>query len=242
MAFEVKKYLEKAFAELQVEAVDTWGSEKSNILTAMALLNANIGESCYKESFIKSIENTVKSKYAAIANCYAYDLTKEDIYKNNMAAAMEILKQELDSVEDEMAYVFYMKYETKVGGKEHYQDVVNRMIAASKKEDKDVAYFMTVLVETLDSVDQMIYEHYHTIKTMFKAALAQALELEEMDSTQMALMGYSILKACRMRAILSEKYEEIGMQLADAALESADSADMDMGACLMAYAEKILHN
>lgn len=242
MAFDVKRYLEKALLELSTESYDTWGNEKSNILCGLAMLYKNTEDENNKELLIKSLTDAKDAKWAAIGNCYAYALTKEDTYKNRMCVAMEQLKSEFDTTEDEMAYVFYMKYETTVGGKEHYQDVVNRISKAAGREDKDVAYCMTALIESLESVDQMIYEHYHVIKTLFKKSLAQALEMEEMDSTQMALIGYSILKACRMRAILSEKYEEIGMELVDAALEASESADMDMGACLMAYAEKTLHN
>lgn len=242
MAFEINEYLKSALSEVSAEGIlDTWGSEKANILAGTAMLAQVTGDENYKKILFELLSDAENAKWAGIGVCYAYDYTKEDQYKNKMTALMEELKGELDTVEDEMAYVFYMKYETKLGGKEHYQDVVSRLTSAVSKEEKDVAYCMAALIESLDSVDQMIYEHYHAIMMLFKKCLAEALELEEMSSTEMALIGYSILKACRMRAILSEKYEEIGMELVDAALEASQSADMDMGACIMAYAEKLLH-
>lgn len=242
MAFEVKEYLKKALSEVSEEGIlDTWGNEKANVLAGIAMLAQVTGDETYKKILYEQLADAEHAKWAGIGACYAYDFTKEDQYKNRMNVLMELLKSEMDTVEDEMAYVFYMKYETKLGGKEHYQDVVSRLTAAVTKSEKDVAYCMAVLVEALDSVDQMIYEHYHAIKMLYKKCLAAALELEEMSSTEMAFIGYSILKACRMRVILSEKYEEIGLELVEAALEASESADMDMGACIMAYAEKLLH-
>lgn len=242
MTFEIKEYLKQAVTELSdKEALDAWGSEKANILAGLAALAQATGDDSYKEKLCELLEEAADEKWTGIGSCYAYDYTKEDQYKNRMTALMELLKKNLDVEEDEMAYVFYMKYETKLGGKEHYQDVVNRLCKAVSKEEKDAAYCMAALIEALESVDQMIYEHYHTIKTAFKSCLLQGLALEEMSSTEMAFIGYSILKACRMRVILAEKYEKIGIRLADAALSAAQSEDMDMGACIMVYAEKLLH-
>lgn len=242
MAFEINEYLKSALSEVSGEEIpDAWGSEKANILVGTAMLAQATGDEGYKKTLFELLPDGDNARWTGIGTCYAYDYTREDRYKNKMTALMERLKGELDTVEDEMAYVFYMKYETRLGGKEHYQDVVNRLTAAVSKDEKNVAYCMTALIESLDSVDQMIYEHYHAIMMLFKKCLAEALELEEMSSTEMALIGYSILKGCRMRAILSEKYEKTGMELVDAALEASRSADMDMGACIMAYAEKLLH-
>jgi unsaturated rhamnogalacturonyl hydrolase len=239
--FYIDEYLNKALEELKTETPDTWGNEKACILMGLYALATAAGNDEYLQKLYQCLAESNHEKWTAIGTCGAFDRTHEDCYKETAVQLMNQLKGELDTTNDEMALVFYMKYETRFGGKEHYQDVVNRLKEAAAAENKDTAYCMTALIEALESVDQAIYEYYDVIKRLFKTCLTQMLEQEEMDSTEMALAGYAILKACRMKAILSEKYEEMGVELVSAALEASESADMDMGACIMAYAEGLLH-
>lgn len=241
MAFQIKEYVDSAMSEMNAPAADGYGSEKACLLMGLASLATVTGEEDYRTLLYKALEGVGQDSYAAIGACFAYEATREDKYKEMIQKRMEVLQENLDSLEDELGLVFYMKYETRLGGRERYQDVVNRFQSACAKENKDDAYCMFALIEALDSVDQAIYEHYDTLKRLYKECLANVLGTEELDSTQMALSAYAILKGCRMRVVLAEKYEDTGMELAGAALEAADSEDMNKGACILAYAESVLH-
>lgn len=241
MSLNISEYVKAALQEFQAEAIDSWGNEQSCILMGLAKLAESTKEEADKTALYNLLEQTAGHKFAGIGACYGYDFTREDKYRNEMCARMEALKGELDTEADEMALVFYMKYETKLGGKEHYQDVVSRFKRAVENENKDAAYCMVALIEAIESIDQAIYEYYDDLKRLFKKCMAEALDAEEMDSTQMAMVGYAILKACRMKVILAEKYEELGQELVEDTFAASESADMNMGACIMAYAESLLH-
>lgn len=241
MSFNIDEYVNRAVKEFAADGVDAWGNEKSCILQGLAKLAEAVGKNEYMEMLENKIVENNKEKSIGISAFYAYKKTGNDKYKNIISDLMDLLKNDIDSIDDEMALVFYMKYETIFGGKEHYQDVSNRFKNASYKADKNTAYCMTALIEGIESVDQAIYEYYDLLKRLFKKCLTDELNSEEMDSTEMALAGYSILKACRMKVILAEKYEQLGFELVSDAFEAADSDDMNMGACIMAYAESLLH-
>lgn len=241
MLFNIDEYLSRAKEELQAASVDSWGNEKSGIMTGLAKLYLATGNEAYFTDLCGLIKSHKELIAAAVPACYAYDKTADDEYKNIITEKMNYLKDNFDNTDDEMSLAFYMKYETKLGGKEKYQDVVNRLKAVVSNEKRDNCYCMYVLIEALESIDQAIYEYYDEIKRMFRKCLSEVLEQEEMDSTQMALAGYSILKACRMRAILAERYEETGKMLVSDAMQASESEDMDMGACIIAYAENLLH-
>lgn len=240
--FDINLYINKALKEIDNPGNDSYGNEKALILSGIAKLYENTKNETYLNMLLEKIGTLTKEKSDAVAMCYGLDFTKKDEYKEAIKSAMQILNDSLNDIDDEMALVFYMKHETKVGGKEHYQDVVDRFVKANDNSQKNNSYFMLALIEALESVDQAVYEHYDVVKRLFKECLKNMLDEEEQNATEMALAGYAILKACRMRAILSEKYESIGIELTKAALDASEYMDIDMGACIIAYSEYMMHN
>lgn len=241
MSFNIDEYVNRAVKEYDAGGADSWGNEKSCILQGLAKLAAATGKKEYLDILESKIDEGNKARAVGIGSFYAYDKTGNEKYKNIITELKGVLGNEIDSTDDEMGLVFYMKYETIFGGKGHYQDVANRFKSAADREERNISYCMTALIEGVEAVDQAIYEYYDLLKRLFKKCLAEELSLDEMDSTEMALSGYSILKACRMKVILAEKYEQIGLELVKDALDAAASEDMNMGACIMAYAESLLH-
>lgn len=140
------------------------------------------------------------------------------------------------------ANVFYMAYETKFGGKEHYNDVISQFKAVTENVTFDavtkksvLALYLMATIDTLDAIDQSVYEYYDDLKQMYKKALKVALLNDEYDSEEAkAMVAYTMLKACKLKVILEEKYY-------DKAIAIFDSIDVDaignVGPFMMAYAQ-----
>lgn len=128
---------------------------------------------------------------------------------------------------------FYMNYETKNGGKEHYNDVCaqyNSLAAAFLREressfDVSKIYFTAAAIDTMEVMDQALYEIFGKIRDYYKLAVNDIKEnlvnkksVDEFDNKSAVLLyAYAILKGCRMKAIHTEKYENI----VDAVVEDA---------------------
>ena len=122
---------------------------------------------------------------------------------------------------------FYMAYETKDGGKEQYNDVIaqynamNDELFATVKYSKDVkkslkrlSVYAAALIDTMEVMDQMIYEIYRKMQDYYKASVKAVLGsgysedgLEDMDTATELMFAYAVLKGCRMKALHTEKYE-----------------------------------
>lgn len=220
---------------------DGWGNENSMILQGLGML----GRMHKHEQLGKVLGNLIKQvpydkKYAGIASFYEMEHGETEV-RDRIKGLMAGLNRDFDSEDDEMALVFYTKYETKLGGREHYQDVMNRYKAAASKEGINHTYFMTAVIEGIESIDQAIYEYYDGLKRLFKASLKEVLAEEEPDITDKALAAFAILKACRLKVILAEKYEEAGLGLYEQVMADIQSKELNRGAAVMLMAEKLLH-
>lgn len=234
-------YVRQVAENFRFDVNDGWGNENSMILQGFGMLLKKRDNEYVRKVFGNVLQQiSYDRKYAGIASFYEMENGEVEV-KDRIKELMTALNKNFDNEDDEMSLVFYTKYETKLGGKEHYQDVMNRYKAAASKEEKNNAYFLTAVIEGIDSIDQAIYEYYDGLKKLFKSTLKDFLEDDEQDETDKALAAYAILKACRLKVILSEKYEQIGMKLYDEVMENADSKDINHGAVVMLIAEKMLH-
>lgn len=235
------KYIRGVAESFQFDVNDGWGNENSMILQGLGML----GKVKKHEQFGKVLGNLIKQvpydkKYVGIASFYEMENGETEV-RDRIKGLMDKLSRDFDRENDEMALVFYTKYETKLGGREHYQDVMNRYKAASGREEIDHAYFMTAVIEGIESIDQAIYEYYDGLKKLFKNSLKEVLAEEELDVTDKALAAFAILKACRLKVILAEKYEETGLALFEQVMADIGSEDLNKGAAVMLMAEKLLH-
>ncbi len=235
---KVDKYVRQVAESFQFDVNDTWGNENSMILQGMGLMHNY-------EKLGRVLDNLIKQvpydrKYAGIASFYVMEKGETEV-KDRIKGLMNCLNAQFDEENDEMALVFYTKYETKLGGREHYQDVMNRYRAASEREGVNHAYFMTAVIEGIESIDQAIYEYYGGLKRLFKTSLRELILEDELDITDKALAAFSILKACRLKVVLAEKYEKAGLDLYEQVMEDIQSKDLNKGAAMMMMAERLLH-
>ena len=134
---------------------------------------------------------------------------------------------------------FYMEYETVYGKKENYNDIIGQfgnaqkiMCGEGERPIRSTAQYMAALGDTMDNMSIQIYEQYRKLQDMFKETLKGVLEKRDaksglfrknaaggedngIDTYGSAVIGYCILKACRMGILLKEKYVNTGMEIVE---------------------------
>ncbi len=134
-----------------------------------------------------------------------------------------------------------MNYDTRNGGKEHYNDIIAQYNAVSSTQyirpydfdrnnsekmidklvsDKNymkILYIMPLLIDTMELMAQPLYEIYRKLqeyyKTTVKLLLLSKAQENVQDKAVYAMLSYVILKGCRMKALLTEKYENVAVEL-----------------------------
>ena len=212
---------------------------------------------------------------------FAYEETKDEKYKK----AMDVLYNQLEDhprTESNnfwhkkiypnqiwldglfMAQPFYMLYETKIGKKEHYSDIINQFKNVRKflfNEDSGLYYhgydeariqpwadketglsknywlramgwYVLGLIDTMEAMDEMVFEYYKDLEALFKEAIKGLLQYQDkksklfyqlidkkdvegnyLETSGSVMIAAAILKACRMRVLLPEKYQPIGEEI-----------------------------
>lgn len=150
---------------------------------------------------------------------------------------------------------FYMEYETTYDKKEKYNDIIAQFETAQRmlyEEEKGLcgqtflssARYLTALADTMDCMSVEIYEQYRKLQDMFKIILKSVLNVREKadGEEEEALVGYCILKACRMGILLKEKYVDNGMEIVEKLLEKSERAEGETmkSALFMAYVQYML--
>ena len=156
-------------------------------------------------------------------------------------------------------YPFYMEYETRYNNKKNYPDIFqqfrfvienmrNPLLTLAPSEQTDMEqtgwYLMTV-IDVIDSMSREIFEHYKSLEEIFKKTIRNILAAgwnNDFSKKESAMMGYSIIKACNLGVLNSEKYAEIGLSMIDGLIkEPFDSKDSErMGIAMMAYAQRLI--
>jgi unsaturated rhamnogalacturonyl hydrolase len=160
-----------------------------------------------------------------------------------------------------MAQPFYMAYETRLGKKENYNDIINQFKNVRKylyNENKGLYYhaydeareqfwadkatgtspnfwlrsmgwYLMALVDVMSEMDETIFEQYKVLEELLREAVKGILTYQDEESSLFyqvidrsdkkenyletsgsAMIGYAILKGCRLGALLKEKYQSIG--------------------------------
>lgn len=150
----------------------------------------------------------------------------------------------------------FMKQDTEVGKKENYNAIRDHFKAVDEefyKEHQEVllpkaGLYLLSLIDTMSVMSQEIFEHYKYFEGLYKKALKAVLAYynEEIgmfaskidapvnsdNSLDMAgsfMISCAILKGCRMKAILSEKYLGIGKTIYEtAAAMAAEEGILEM--------------
>ncbi len=170
----------------------------------------------------------------------------DEANKESVLKKAELLKSE-ETKDGKFAYerlVFFMNYETKLGGMERYNGIYKAFADTETTDALDTALYMAACVDAASIMNQMVYEYFDGCLKCFKAAYINfAAEKNEEtglygDSKAATLIGaYAILKACRLKGLLSEKHAEEGYAGFEAAISKGDYSDFEKAAAVLAYAE-----
>lgn len=164
---------------------------------------------------------------------FLYEETKEEKYKKAIESLMKRLESlprdkdnvfvfgeyKIESFLEAFSLVmpFYTEYETKIGKKEKYNDIIEQFkcirkrVKADHKNELSVLvkeYYLLSLVESYQVISEQIFEHYKTLEDFIKEAIRE-------NKTDSVLIAYGIFKACKMKALLQEKYLNRGIRMLD---------------------------
>lgn len=238
-------------------------------------------------NFYDTEEFNIANAGPGVALFFAFEMTGNEKYKKAIEVIMDQLRKqprtELGNIWHKkiypeqiwldgmyMCHVFYMMYETKFGGKEHYNDIISQFknvrklmrndetglyyqaFDASKKAVwadavtgtspefwlRGMGWYLMALIDTMSSIDQAIYEYYRDLQDLFKEAVVAVMKYQDketgmfyqvidkageqgnyIETSGSAMIAYAILKACRMKVLLAEKYEENALRILDGIAE-----------------------
>lgn len=138
----------------------------------------------------------------------------------------------------------FMKQDTEDGKKENYNAIRDHFraideefyAAQQEKVTAKAGLYLLSLIDTMSVMSQEIFEHYKYFESLYKKAMKEILAYYSEDTGMFAakadeavtdgnlpdmaatfMISYAVLKGCRMKAILSEKYLEIGKTLYETA-------------------------
>ena len=138
---------------------------------------------------------------------------------------------------------FYMNYETKFGGKEQYNDVIAQFNILQEKAypsvenelgnaaaDLEMAAYAAAAVDTMEVMEQPLYEIFDRLRQILKQAVAamntKSLDTFAKEAQEAGLFyAYAVLKGCRMKALITEKYEKAALDILEAAEAKAQEDD-----------------
>ena len=275
-SFEIKGYINNVLKEIGLEKADTF--DKALLLNALGKLEAAEHSDEYKGFIVGELDKLIQSNTINVGEndlvnfmygnaCYA--VGKNDI-------AVNIAKQTETQPRTELGYFtdnagnkclctalkalsFYMNYETKDGGKEHYNDIIAQYNALYADCFDDVskaahdgntgavrtlALFAAGAVDTLEVMDQALYEIFARIREIYKTSVAVLNDtINSTDSEYVKLIyAYAVLKGCRMKLIQTEKYAVKAEEIFEKATDKhvADKSSLGVSAAyIAAYSEYI---
>ena len=104
---------------------------------------------------------------------------------------------------------------------------------------RSMGWYLMALVDTMDAMSIEIYEQYRKLQDIFKQVLKGILRYQDektglfyqvidrndveenyLETSGSAMVGYAIMKACRMGLLLKEKYEPIGTGIFESLVEN----------------------
>lgn len=266
----VEDMLKKWFEQINFSGCDF--EDKALVVNAAMQLYKATGDSFYSEFVtdkadavlaedkeLNALDKTVLGNYMLGNVMYAAAaLTGADKYKaavKNMAEGLFKLPVNADGVfvdksgklcicDAYCTQIFYMQYETKDGGKEHYNNIIDQYRAMYRTvypsfEDRlssdneaaaAVSYFCAALPDTMEVTEQPVYEVYRGMQDIFKSVVADIINHgifasdREVDVASL-MSAYAVLKGCRMKALHTEKYETVALDVLDSAVNEYTQAD-----------------
>ena len=224
------------------------------------LCNFMLGNACYAAK-----DFTGESVYAEAAKKLAEQFNTQ---KRSEAGYFLNKEQGACLCDTYCSQVFYMNYETRDGGKEHYNDIIAQYNSIHESLYRDAAsdakeacellsYYCAALIDTMEVMDQPLYEIYRKLQDYFKEAVKAVLEVKYSGNADAfsgdgttaesyeLIFAYAVFKGCRMKALQTEKYEYAAdmlynkmPEISSVSFDSADGATL-VGACELVYSEAV---
>ena len=167
----------------------------------------------------------------------------EEIYKKTACRLWQWIESRQDAVLEGpwtenlfLAEPFILEYENQFRGKEGYHQIqkqladANRMAAEQLPgmDQETSGYYLMALIDSSSLISEEVFDHYKNAEKYFKAGL----KLVNDRTSPYAV--YSVLKGCRLGALLAEKYQVAAEQ----SLPDHEAlTDECAGIMLMAYGE-----
>lgn len=101
-----------------------------------------------------------------------------------------------------------------------------------------MGWYLVSLVDTMEEMDGRVYDHFRQLADIYKEALAGILRYQDpvsglffqvvdhgelqgnyLESSGSAMVAASVLKACRLKVLLEEKYRPLGEGILDSLIE-----------------------
>lgn len=229
----VKDYLEKFNKEKATSSI-----EAGYLLSGSLQMYLATGDVEYKKFITDYLESGNNSDDLSIGKVlyYLYEETKDEKYKKAIEEFVEKGGNGPKDLEEfYMVMPIYAEYGTKIWKKENYNNIMAQFkdMRNSIKSDSEKELYLMALVETLEVMSEEIFEHYKALEVFTKEVIREI----ENDSL---VKAYGILKACRLKALLKEKYQETGIMILDSNSEPALDNSKDVGVFMMAYAQALL--
>lgn len=220
--------------DLNEMSVDNMGAAEGVIVSRViweytALKDGNPDRQELGKAIVDKAEQ-MKDKIGAVSGCEypsamnllytAYNITGDDVYKKVITA--------LEKSQEYMGLAFDMNYETAFGGKEHYHAITVEFAKVKDNERDDEmqeALFMLSLADTIAAIAQPVYELYRSLVDMFRDELKNLVSAAWQregkipagvgaervnifaDAEAQKVISLALRKACAMKVVLSEKYE-----------------------------------
>lgn len=177
------------------------------------------GEEHYRIEAMKQIDESMAEMETGIvttagAYLFAFAQTGLERYKKAAETVFHRLEEQGED-RDLRLMPFYAAYDTAYGNKAHYAEITNLFEQRTGWSGSD----LTVLIDTIGMMSMEVYEYYRALCDLYKRVLHSEAGIGAIsggrlfDSEHGAELGYSILKACNLGIIQSEKYGEVGAEI-----------------------------
>lgn len=211
------------------------GEEVSNLYLGNALVfvkntvDADIAQraakACGADS--KDIKDTFNKYTSAVVEVAKQFATQRKnaigVFANDNETDVDILAATLKS------QVFYMNYETLLGGKERYNDIIaqfnnlqsdtyNKVLSQLKDEVSNgalyntaqyeaIVYYMCSLIDTMEVMAQPLYEIYDALKSYFKVVVKDTLDLQKKCTQEKHICEGGVCAFTKSAVSAKELYE-----------------------------------
>jgi Predicted unsaturated glucuronyl hydrolase involved in regulation of bacterial surface properties, and related proteins len=251
---KMQSYIKRYLAEYKKDKEVIWSEEDEYVLVGAINLFEATGEKYLKSFVLSYIDNyvtttgEVQNANIAIGRIlfFAYEQTQEEKYKKAIQQLEVQLKEQPWRKGLFSTLSFYTMCENKLGKKQAYKDIIEQFQEIKKEIEKgdtrySSIYFLLGIIDTLEEMSEQIYEYYHELKTIFRNILKDELPYN-IEVKEPFVVAIIILKACRMKVLLAEKYKKIGIDI----LEGVTQIELEhlnpkrSGSLMIAYAQILL--